>query len=596
VAKRNKLSKPETPVIVQEVDEPKKKEQYKVEALDLVVGRFEAANNIHSQLEDKWKTWNGNFRSTLLDKDGYEFKSQIFVPVTEKIIRALSAKYLLAMFLRKPFFTLKPRTPADINHTKRLEALLTYVFDKMPDFFMNMVRFVQLMLIYGTAVGKVYWRDVKRVVGKDKKVEYIYSGPYFEPIDIGNFFIDPAATKLNGFYKIHRSYKTLNQLKAIKDKDGKQRYHHLDKVTSMVPNRSADDTVPSHRLDNRDLAEVPNQISEYDVVELLEYWAEDDSRVITVANRNTVIADEANPFWHGESPFVYATYQPLPFEFYGKGVCEALSSHQSMINTLTNEIMDNVRLTNNRMWKAVVNSVGANQIVSKAGKIIWVDDPAALEPLETAPIPTDAYRMLDRLNNDCEMWTAATSMSTAVGAPISKEQSATEVSILSRFGNEMHAMNIMLIEIPAITEIVRKAYGLIQQCATDEFALRVTDDLEGWDTFTPDDVALDVDIIPKLGVDVMGKETAQQNLVALMTLAKDIMPEYMPKLFDMFVQNLGYMKEEFVSDQPPQAPQAPAQPAPGGAPQYGTPGMPGNVGQLPATPAEGFIHPTEGMA
>ena len=37
-----------------------------------------------------------------------------------------------------------------------------------------------------------------------------------------------------------------------------------------------------------------------DLVEVLEYWTPE--RVITVANRNVVLRDRPNPFWHGRLP------------------------------------------------------------------------------------------------------------------------------------------------------------------------------------------------------------------------------------------------------------------------------------------------------
>ena len=527
----------------QEIDSPMEKSDYKTDSLNMVSLHYNTDKNTHDAMKSNWTRWNNAFRSHLDPDPDYPFRSHVFVPVTEKIVRALLAKYIVSMFLRKPFFDLKPRTPADIKQVEKIKKLLTYTFDKMPDFIPNMIKFIQMMLIYGTAIGKVSWRKIERNVRKSKdeetKLVTIYNGPYFEVLDMENFFIDTNATKLNGFHKIHRAYKTMFELKTAGC------YSNLDKVTAKAIAKSVTNNIVQDRLNITGQSEFTNPVSDYDTVELLEYWTADDSRVITVANENTVIRDIPNPYWHGEHPFVSAVYEPLPFEFYGKGLCETLYTHNVMINKLTNQILDNVELMNNKMWIATIGSVNANQIVSKAGKIIWADDINALKEVTFSALPSDVYRMLDRLNNDCEMATAASSMSAAVGQPISKEQSATEVSILSRLGNEIHALNIMLLEIPVLTEVVRKSYELIKQNFDEQFLVQITDEEEGWDTFDAEDIALDVDIIPKIGLDVMSKESAQQNLISLLQVMKD-MPGYdINKIIKLYVENLGYHLDEF---------------------------------------------------
>jgi hypothetical protein len=590
VAKKRKVKSEveETKVSSSEIDAPKSEADYEIESLQLVKLRYDSAKVPQEELQTKRKKWNDNFRSHLTVDADYPFRSQIFVPITEKILRALLAKYIVALFLRRPFFDLKPRTHADKQQVERIKAMLMYTFDKMPDFIPNMIRFIQMMLIYGTALGKVYWRKIYRYVGQKKEKVCIYNGPYFEPLDISNFLIDPSATKLNGFYKIHRSYQTMHNLKAAGI------YKNLDKVTTKPQGLSIIDTQIQDRLGVRGLSEPTQPVLEYDTVELWEYWSEDDSRLIVVANGSTVIRDEANPFWHGEHPFVASVYEPLPFEFWGKGLCEKLSSHQSMINTLTNEIIDNVKLMNNKMWIAVVGAANANQIASKAGKIIWVDDINAIRPVDFSPIPGDAYRMLDRLTYDCESSTASTSMSTAIGTPITKEQSATEVSVLSRLSNEVHALNIMLLEIPALMEIVRKCYELIKQNCNEEFVLQVTGGEEGWDLFTPEDIAIDVDIIPKVGIDVLSKEVISNNLVSLLNVLKD-MPGYdMEQIVKLYVENLGYHVEDFKKEMIG-AGFAPVESKREGTATSMLPGV-GNVGELPPAPAATTIPPAEEVA
>lgn len=559
--------KADTPVVGgQEHDQYKTVDQYEIDAFNLVSRRMKKAVGYNDILKTKMSIWMDMFMSrldkTAKDVDGNleytKYRSRLASNVVEKTIRALLAKYISSLLIRKPFFDIHPRELTDQDLVDRVKALLIYTFDKMPDFLMNMVTFVQEMLIFGTAVGKVYWRKVARKTSKGEVVEY--EGAYFEPIHRENFFIDPNATKLDGFWKVHQTFKTLKQLKAddeaYKKRTKKPLYKNLDKVTGTYHMTDEGAYTIQTDLQSRGLETTETEdLGEYARVKLWEYWAEDNSRVIVVANENIVIYDGENPYKSGMHPFVRAVYSPVPFEFDGRGVCEQLHDDYVQLNAINNQIMENVKLVNNCMFIGLADGVAQNQIVSRAGKIIRVSDTTDnLVPLPVSQLSAQIYELRNYIERKIEEITASTSSMTAVGAPISKEQSATEVAVLNRLGNEYHGLTLMLLEVPALIEIVRKSYLLIQQFATDAYVFNVTGEAD-WNILNPEDLQ-DFDIIPKCGIDVMSPEAKINFLTQLMANLGHI-PGLSGELVSALLSEIGTMLGIHFSEQAlqPQQPQ-----------------------------------------
>ena len=586
MAKRKKSVEANEPeAVIGETNIPKTIEDYDTEALNLVLTRFQLANSAHEQYAARWLKWQDHSRSFLRTSDNadlLDYRSRLFVPITENAIRALLSKYIVSLFTQKPFFDTKARTPDDEGKAERIKLILTYMFDVMPDFTINMISFVQEMLIYGTAFGKVYWRKKKSIVRG--KVETTYEGSYIEPIHIEDMFFDPNAKRFNNCWKIHRAWKTVKDLKAIneaykKANGGKEFYKNLDKLvnsSSISTDEGKQTVIASKSIQNVD-STTTEPIDEFKPLEILEYWHEDNSRVITVANRAIALRDVTNPNDSGEHPFFHAVFEPVPCEIYGRGVCEKLSPYQDAVNTLMNAIIDNTKFITNKMFWAVTGGVSGNQLTARPGKVFWIDSKDAFGEINITPIPEQVYRLLDRLIMKAEEIVGTNAMSTSIGQPVTKEQSATESAIANRLGNEYHGLNLILLEIPCLTEIVRKSYKLAQQYVKEAYAVRITGKTT-WEHVSVADIAADVDIVPKVGVDVLSKEVVQQNLIQLLTVLANIPGFDTQKIADMYITNMGFYPETMHKEVPKIASGNPAV-----APTVETPAPEASaIGQVPA--------------
>ena len=544
--KKTKIS----PVLSQDVVEPKKVDDYEVDAYNLVKSRMEGAKAINDTLKIRMASWQDMAMSRLdtsaLDAYGRELneaRSHICLPIVENVIRALTAKYLVSLFIRQYFFILQGREIGDDELAKRLTELCKYTFTKMPKFFMNMVTFIQEFLKYGTTIGKLSWRKNVRKVRDDKgKISDVveYEGVYFEPVHLENFFIDPQATNIDGFWKVHQSWKTTIELKSknetYKKIHGKDLYKNLDKINAVYTQQQDGTYTITSDKNARGFPAQTNNLTEYNLNKLWEYWSEDNSRMIIVANEGLVIFDDVNPFRSGIHPFFSATYEPVEFEFYGRGVCEKLKPYHDEVQALNNEIIDNTKLVSRPMYKATM-AFPLRQINSRCGKVILCPESINdLEPMPVPALPQDIHRLRDFLIQKIEETVGSQALMSSVGTPISKEQTATETAITNRLGNEFHALPMMLLEIPAFTEMVRKAYLIIQEFASDNYVQVITGK-DDWKTVTKGELK-DVDIIPRLNATVMSEEARVQFISTMLANLKDI-PGLAPELIKLLMESAG---------------------------------------------------------
>lgn len=547
MAKKSKKGQPAT---IQGTESGTFKEisEYEAEAFFLVKKRMELSHTFMQNWKFQMKRWDDVAQSRLdmsyTDSTGrllnFDSRSQLCLPIVENALRALLAKYIVSLLVRRPFFDIAPEGLMDDLDARRLKGLMEVMFDKMPDFLMNMVCFLQEMLIYGTAVGKITWRKVVRNTVKNPIIEY--EGAYFEPIHLENFFFDTERWKLDGTWKIHRTWKTHFELesldRAFKEETGKPLYKNLDLIGEGYQYLRLDDGKYTIRMEEnaRKVFTQPQNIKEYNINELWEYWSEDNSRVIIVANQRVVIYDGKNPLTSGIHPFVMATYEPVKFSMYGRGICEKVKPMHDMLQTINNQIIDRIKLVANPMFKCAIGSLQIQQLVSRPMKVVYMDDPNALQKIEFDPMPPEVFALREKLIQQIEDMVGSKQMMTATGQPITKEMSATEGSIMNRLGDEFHGFTMMLLEVPVLTELVRKAYLLTQQYGDDDYEFRMTGE-EGVQFLHKDELS-DVHFIPKVGIENMSAEVKVQVIQQMLGAIKDI-PGVTQQLVPMLLEEAG---------------------------------------------------------
>jgi hypothetical protein len=252
-----------------------------------------------------------------------------------------------------------------------------------------------------------------------------------------------------------------------------------------------------------------------------------------------------------------AVYEPVKFSMYGRGICEKVKPMHDMLQTINNQIIDRVKLVANPMFKCAIGALSIHQLVSRPFKVVYLEDPNALQKIEFDPMPTEVFTLREKLINQIEEMVGSKQLMTATGQQVTKEMSATESSIMSRRGDEFHGFTMMLLEIPVLTEIVRKAYLLTQQYGDDEYEFRMTG--EAGAQFLHKEDLRDVHFIPKVGVENMSAESKVQTITQALGAMKDIpgvSQELIPLLLEEFGKVLGihFRKESIQMQNTPAAP------------------------------------------
>ena len=125
--------------------------------------------------------------------------------------------------------------------------------------------------------------------------------------------------------------------------------------------------------------------------ELLHYW-ENDRHTITV-NRQKVIYDGPSPYWrHRKLPFIAATYERLPNQFFGMSAVQIISDLQEEENTIHNQRTDNVNFILNKMWKVRRGAdIDESELVSRPFGVIHVDHPDDVSEVHVADVAASSF-------------------------------------------------------------------------------------------------------------------------------------------------------------------------------------------------------------
>ena len=187
--------------------------------------------------------------------------------------------------------------------------------------------------------------------------------------------------------------------------------------------------------------------------EVLHYW--EDDRHALIIDRSQLVYDGANPYWrHGSKPYVVATWEPLPNEFYGMSAAQILEHLQHALNTHRNQRVDNISLVLNRMWKVRRSAdIDESELVSRPHGVVYVDDPQDVEAIVTPDVTGSAYTEEAVLRQDME--NALGTPPVVRGASAQRSETATEVATKASNAELRFAVKIALFEAVGIKRLAR---------------------------------------------------------------------------------------------------------------------------------------------
>ena len=372
-------------------------------------------------------------------------RANLKVPYAFNIVETTTPQMAEAFLGERPYIKYGARGWEDVKIAEDLSEYISMQMDEM-EFFNSFVQFLKNNSIYGTALAKTPWRverrlgytyneevDAQGVPKKTRKLaeNTLFDGPDFQTIELRDFFPDPTATKPGDVQamrgRVHRIFRTLDELKAKRRRkfpNGEISgiYENLDTLERGLKSKDTNAWVNAKNVrdtdwDQRHARTLGQDIKDKRVgkLEIWEYWGLFDffgngkliECVIVVANGDTVIRCDINPYEGGLIPFVGTVNYPVPGEFYGIGDIEPNISLIKEGTALRNTRLDQANLAVNRMWKVDRNAgINGRSLFTRPNGIIYTDLMDGIQQLEAPEVTQSSYREIQQIDFDIQNNTA----------------------------------------------------------------------------------------------------------------------------------------------------------------------------------------------
>ena len=274
---------------------------------------------------------------------------------------------------------------------------------------------------------------VPRMVTR-QKIDTIYDGPTTEVVDVRDFLWTPNATSLETCPQvIHRVWKTPEELWAGFKPGGpygeKRGGWSEEKCRSILATAkdSSNEILPYRE---RDLFNIERTRG---LVEVWEVWDREAKTVTVIANRSVLLSHrESFPFYHEDVPFVVCTTHPDLFRIPGVSQVEKVAHLQTLLWSIQNQSLDNLRLVNNAIFwfRPDIEDPDAYEFYPGAR---WpVEDPNQIQAWTPNPLPAEVSIGREGLiKGDMQNLAGGFPFSSGTDSQFVDQKTATGASIVS---------------------------------------------------------------------------------------------------------------------------------------------------------------------
>lgn len=575
-----------------------KKKQSDDDKLQSVIKDFEAAWNYtssawHPRWKDNHDLYNGN-----RTKIGYQGITNTFVPMPFSTVETIVA----ALFGTKPKIEyLAPSTKPD-QPTEILNALYDSFYER-DQWSVKNIHVGRSFAKLGTAI--TFYAYENGCVHK-------------HVIPVRDFFIDPTSSDGEDARYMGRRYLiTKQQLEEyeVVDLDNpietpvfdefgqavsveteyamKKRYTNLDKI--KVEGGSQGENTDKQEKDMWYGSTFENPEDEQ--IEVIEYWTND--RVISIANRSTVIEDAENPhlvrakmngqeYAKGLMPFAWARNYVDESLFYAKGEIDMIADEAELLNDITNQNIDSITFSLNQMYTLDPRYGDQINEVENIPGAVYPFEANALVPIPQRPIPPDAFAERQNIKNEIRETTASNEVIKGADSQGGKA-TATEINAQVMGAGQRINLKVTQLENEFFHREARIVFGLVKLYMTEPQMVRVIGkDGTNWELFDPSEFQDDYEPRAQLDISVQAKRQEEA------AMAKEMLGAFLgdPDINQQELKKMVLMRS---FDLDPDEVQTLVQPMPID-PMTGMPMMPGAAipGEVP-TPAPGMMPPEDMM-
>ena len=439
-------------------------EDPKVESVVRAIERAEHA--YHNQWSAECDQRHDDYHAVVEeDWDDGDWHSHIFPPHIVPIIEGMMASMVEAA----PKLTVTPRprplesiTEVEMRVTDADIAEVAVNWSMENDGFRLKQRpFIHQDMITGLTVGKYFWEEqvqtsyTRAFYDSEEPNEFggyepvrasevyeeevkVRDDPTFHVRDVRDFFwpancrdVEQADWLADRVYMTYERVKELEEL-GVYDKGTTEKLKE-----SSLPQQGK----PGERR-RYDEGGSEGPMRTRGLVEVIERWSKDG--VCTVGNRNVLMRDQKNPFWHGRKPYVVCSAIPNPFQINGQSIVEVLAPIQKILWFISNQSLDNLKLLNNLIYLIRSDTEDAHRFEWYPGAQWMVDDPNQVKelPIDATPANISMQREA-QLKGELQNLMGALPGSGNVDSQTVDQKTATGISIITNIAQQVIAVRKM---------------------------------------------------------------------------------------------------------------------------------------------------------
>jgi hypothetical protein len=430
------------------------------------------------------------------------YQAKLKDPETHQVVETLAAMGIGLIFGSRDYLQATPIGIDDPEKARLMTRLIMAVLEQ-PGMFRTLYQVLKSAFIFGTSILEVGWETLERpqvirkpifdpfgrLIGRNFDVQNVRykDGPLLREVDIYDWYPDFAGTRIQEDMTFVAKRFRITKHKALAMANAG--IYDMDDVKLAI--RIGEDQLSKEPQTYPDISGVGYQRTlyperghmlpqKYGQMTGFEGWGdvpfrEPDgyqNRVITVLN-GVRVRSHLNPFIDGFKPFKEFIMNPIPGRHYGLAPAEVIRFLQDSADNLLMVFNDAADLAVH-MPLLMGNAFGGDPDRLKRRNpldIIECNDPNAVKPL---PVDTNVLTFAA-----AEMMRRKMTMREAAGAPNptqgiespTGEQTATEVSTISRFATQRIELMTQVIEKDDLPWLGRCIANRIRQFIPDEGAI-----------------------------------------------------------------------------------------------------------------------------
>lgn len=530
-----------------------------------------------SSLFENWRSNIAHFRGRHADgskyaSDAYKHRSRAFRPKPRAAVRTLEATAAAALFTNDDLLSIKganPNDPMQADAAAFMQALVQHRLEHTIPWFLTVVGAYQDTHVYGVCVSRTYWDfKVKRKVSytpsmredgtpeldedgvplAEESIEKVVVSdrPQIDLIAPENFRFDPGSDWRDPVgtspYLIEVIPMFAGEVMAMAD-EGWREYTLGEIVAHGAEEKDSKATVRDAREGHgrEDSTEV-SAASEYSVVWVHRNIIRDtDGEDWTFYSLGTgaLLTDpkplvEEDPL--GRSQYTVGISSIEAHRSHPSGIVELSRPLTELINDVTNQRLDNVKLVLNKRYKVRRGAkvdLGALMRNVPGGGVLMDDINADVGLMETPDVTQSSYIEQDRLAVETDELLGTFSQA-SVGNNRALNETVGGMNIMAQGANQVQELGLRTFIETWVEPVLRAVIKLESLYETDETIISLAADKADIEANINDDLMMQ-DLVLRVNVG-MGNTNPQQKL------ARFLEPLNAAAQFPEFIQEMDFVE------------------------------------------------------